>query len=37
MEDIQKNQVGIALFLSAYIHQGDDLFSAQLEANSVLS
>ena len=29
MEDIQKNQVGMALFLSAYIHQGDDLFSAQ--------
>jgi hypothetical protein len=23
------NQVGMALFLSAYIHQGDDLFSAQ--------
>ena len=29
MRDIQKNQVGMALFLSAYIHQGDDLFSAQ--------
>ena len=29
MEDIQKNQVGMALFLSAYIHQGDDLFSVQ--------
>jgi hypothetical protein len=29
MENIQKNQVGMALFLSAYIHQGDDLFSAQ--------
>ena len=29
MEDIQKNQVGMALFLSAYMHQGDDLFSAE--------
>ena len=29
MEDIQKNQVGTALFLSAYVHQGDDFFSAQ--------
>ena len=28
-EDIQKNQVGMALFLSAYVHQGDDFFSAQ--------
>ena len=28
MEDIQKNQVGMALFLSAYIHQGDDLFNS---------
>ena len=29
MENIQKNQLGMGLFLSAYIHQGDDLFSAQ--------
>ena len=28
MEDIQKNQVGMALFLSAYMHQGDVLFNS---------
>jgi hypothetical protein len=29
IENIQKKQVSMALFLSADVHQGDDLFSAQ--------
>jgi hypothetical protein len=29
IENIRKNQVSMALFLSSYILQGDDLFSVQ--------